>query len=297
MRMKWLACAFVVAMGAVCGFADVTPATQPLVLPAAAGSLAGPHIAQLVGIDEIGEWNSVPLFVSETGMDAAMMAAIRWEVRSAETQAVVCDADLRIAGMVRGKPDGKPHGMNHAADFSRSPELAALPDGQYVAAFVVEGKRVSNVVTFARKAAHALVDEPLVRVIVSEPTTDSELPLVGVTAARRSAADPVLGPMDILAAELTIDGETYKAGATGYSGQGPPGVGGRMMLTQNLTGRGVVWDAAKQHVLKARVAGNDTAEVTVAPGMPLGAAWDAATSSGVARPPATRPGLRPGARG
>jgi hypothetical protein len=275
MRVLWVMVAAGAWMGQAMPAPVAAPAERPLVIGPGKGSVEGPRVEQLLGAEVVGEWRGMPFFVRETGMDGEMMAGLRWEVRKAGTQEVVADVDLQLGHLVRGAADGKAHGANHAADFSRSAELAALPDGEYVAAFVLQGKRVSNVVKFVRKAALRVTDEPLVRVVVAEPVRDGDLPLVGVEVARRTAADPVLGPMEIQRAALTVDGVVYPSHGGAYSGPGAPGVGGRMMLPDSLEFRGVTMDLGREHVVKAKVEGAESEEVKVAPGMPLGEAWDA----------------------
>ncbi|HVX85354.1 MAG TPA: hypothetical protein VH253_11280 [Phycisphaerae bacterium] len=285
MRKGWLvAWLLPMALGLAAAW-PADPDTRPLVI-APAGVGPDRRIVQLLGVPEASDWKGVPLYVQETGLDGNGMVQVRWELRKADTQERVASVDMRLPPIFGGRgrntasqpPDGQPHGLRTSIMDEAATVLDGLPEGNYVAAFVLDGKRVSNVVTIKRVAKHQVTDEPLVRAAVAEPVMPGEPPVIGVVGVKRTDADPDMGPMQLMMADLIVDGEHHPPGGGGYSGPGAPKVGGRMLMP--VQQRQITWDGSVPHTVSLIVAGNATAQVTVPPGAPLAEAWDRATQKG-----------------
>ncbi len=243
----------------------------------AVGSVWALHqqMEQFLENDVVTDWRSVRIMAREEGVDAEGLAKAVWEVRTA-------DGKQQVARLA--KPWGRGGEIdNMSTTFMLSAAdqaaLAKAGDGEYLAAWVVGGKRVSNVVQVKVDAAHKMADEPLVRVRLAEPVAEGMSPLVVVTAVRHREDEPAFRTMEMMLCELFVDGKVYRLRGAGGSSPGPMHVGEARSVGMSLAAFSVTWDGTKAHTLKVRVLAKDSAEVRADPGTPWAAAWDGGTAA------------------
>ncbi|HVS72914.1 MAG TPA: hypothetical protein VHQ47_16790 [Phycisphaerae bacterium] len=241
-------------------------ATRPLVVPEQATPTA--YIEQWMPREEVSDWKEVEVRSRAVGLDEAAREAACWEVRAVEGMKPVAGLDVGLEGGLDLK-----NGHEEALKA-----LEAQGDGEYLAAWLIRGKRVSNVVRVTVDRNHKITDEPLLRVVATEPAGPGLMPVLAVTTVRRKAEDPALWMPQLVTAQWVVDGQVhrYQGGAAG-KGRAPR-VGEHEAFEMPRGHYDVKLDLSKVEEVKVVVEGRESAAVAVSGATPLGDAWDAAVS-------------------
>jgi hypothetical protein len=212
-------------------------------------------------------------------MDPAAMVHATWEVRTADGKKRVAVFEIPWNfGRGEAAVDGGDREIHLEA--AQVAELAKAGDGAFVAAWVIDGERRSNVVKVVVDGKHRLQDEPLVRMTVAEPAREGLMPLCAVTVVRREEKDPAPTMIDLLEAGVEVDGGRARGGGVGVFGGGnrAMAVGDAATRMMPLERFGVKAGALPKEVVGV-VMKEKSAAVAVSVGMPLGEAWDRATGT------------------
>ena len=112
-------------------------------------------------------------------------------------------------------------------DSDQLRRIGQLADGDYLLAWLVGGRRMSNVLRFRIKKDFDPRAEPLLRLVEIEPGPQENSPLVVVRAYRHKPGDPAPLASEVAWATLNIDGRDYLRMNRAWSGPDEPlSVGG-----------------------------------------------------------------------
>jgi hypothetical protein len=163
-------------------------------------------------------------------------------------------------------------------------------EGEFVAAWVIDGERRSNVVKVKVDSKHQVKDEPVLRLTVAEPAVAGRLPMVAVVAARGKESDPATSTLDLVEeGSWTVDGTRARLERVFLGGSiSPLAVGKSHAEALALATRGLAVDPKVPHDVAVKV-GQISATAVIGVGTPLGDAWDAATAGLEGAAAATRP--------
>jgi hypothetical protein len=164
--------------------------------------------------------------------------------------------------------------------------IGTLPDGEYVTAVLLDGKRVSNV---ARVRIDAKLDPAKEPALVLTPlplAPGQSAPCLGLTVTGPDPVDPSLDYMAIASPTLIIDGVPYDGRSSGgWAGANRAiGTGERyLQLLRHLDSLGIDHPSAI-HRVKARIGAYESAEVVMPASAEPEMLWDAATANVVKLP-------------
>jgi hypothetical protein len=120
-----------------------------------------------------------------------------WEIRTA-------DETRRIAVVPLGDPHFATEWPLSAANLSR---IGPLPDGNYVIAWTIDHRRVSNVASFRIDSQFNPTKSPLLALSQMEPPSDREFPYLILRAFRPQKSDPAPLNEEIMYPLLSFDGQ------------------------------------------------------------------------------------------
>jgi hypothetical protein len=279
----------VAACGAFCvgqtmpGMRRATPTAAPLVLATRLPEEA--RIGQVVGREVVANWREVLIEAQAMDMDPAATKGAHWEIRSGDGKRVV-----RTVPMPWDLHSGAAKVTGVAGEFTLpaadSKALEKEGDGTFLAAWIIEGERRSNVVKIVVDTKHELKDEPLVRTVIGEPPAAGMAPTVGVTVLRRTEVDPAISSIYLAIAQWTIDGQPVaRMGGITINHVEQLAVGKAASRVLSGAEYQVTLDGTRPHTISATIQTNKSEPVKFVPGMPLGEAWDKgdAAASGAAK--------------
>ncbi len=183
-------------------------------------------------------------------------------------------------------------------------DYPSVPAGQYVAAFIVNDQRRSNVIRLTIDPHKDLSKLPRVRIAQMEPQKAGSLPDVVAYVSRALESDPAPDEITLASGQLVIDGTAIRRTGMAYEGgNGPLSVGGT--LSYPMSWEQSTPDLTKPHTVAVRIANQamggarnrqnapsqDSAPQPLESGTPLADAWDKATAA-LAPAPAAQPVLR-----
>jgi hypothetical protein len=177
----------------------------------------------------------------------------------------------------------------------------SVPAGAYVAAWVINGERRSNVMWLTIDPQKDVAKLPRVRVVQAEPEKAGSLPKVMVYVTRAKKSDPAPNRVALAKGELVVDGmPILKLGLVFTGSNETLAVGETMYYPMSWESAGAGLDLTKPHKIAARVpkqaldfetglgvsleAFMESATEALEVGTPLGDAWDKATAGLAAAP-------------
>jgi hypothetical protein len=283
-RTVMVACMLVRA--AWCG-AQTLPATRPLVLVTRLPEEA--RIGQVVGREVVAHWWEVEIEAQALGMDPAATKKATWEIRTGDGKRVVCDVampwDMHFGG---SKVTG-----NTARFTLTEQDVKALEregDGIFLAAWMIDGERRSNVVKVVIDSKHEMAAEKrCVQLVVGEPPAAGMPPTLGVTVVRRMAEEPELPVLYVQHPRWFVDDQWVVPTAPSVAEEDVNrlrlGVGQSTTRLMTSATHKISLEPGVPHKVLVVVEHEESGVVTVMPGTPLGDAWDcgaAAVRSGAA---------------
>jgi len=161
--------------------------------------------------------------------------------------------------------------------------MGELPDGEYLAAVMIDGKRVSNVARFVVDKDFDPKKEPTLALTPLPLAPGQTTPCLGITVVGPDPADPVLDYMHIFYPGLVVDGILHEAHPGGWAGANEvikPGQRYLHLLTNLDLYK--IGNPSGTHRVKAVIGEHESAEVTIPAGNDLDRLWDASTP-GVAK--------------
>ena len=199
-----------------------------------------------------------------------------------------------------------------SSGYSHSPGIngvwknaPTLSRGQYLAAWIINGTRRSNVVPFSLDPRPDLAALPRVRLLQLEPEKPGVLPQLIVYVSRAVESDPAPNQLTICSGSVVLDGTHIARRLITFVGNNADlGVGATLCGTLPWEDTARTLDLAKPHTLAARidnaslkpfkfdapptpadVAGfQESAPAPLETATPLAAAWDKATPALAAAP-------------
>lgn len=247
---------------------QAAPATRPMVIEPTLAPEG--HVDQMVVRGVVGQWNEVQVEARAVAIDDPLLKKIRWEVRSADEMRRVGRVDLHWEYVpVRSV-------TSPAMRVFTGSAAAKLGEGSFVAAWVLENQRVSNVMAVQVDKKHLVANEAALVAMVAEPALKGSLPLVAVGVVRRAEEDPAWKPIDLLGLRVTIDGVTNAERMAYSGGNRPMAVGEARATVRTLDGWKGTWEPGQARTVSLGRA-TTVAEVKSDLSTPLGDAWDAAT--------------------
>jgi hypothetical protein len=169
-----------------------------------------------------------------------------------------------------------------------------VPAGEYVAAWVADGQRRSNVIHLTVDPKKDLAKLPRVRIVQLEPEKPGGLPTVMAYVSRDQQSDPAPDRTMLAYSSLVVDGVFAGPGSGGFTGTNPTlAVGGTMIASTRWR---TAPDLTKPHTVAVRVGNGpfvpsqgpvepkpgeyqDSATVPLEVGTPMADAWDKATAA------------------
>jgi hypothetical protein len=265
-----------VAMVWVCA-GQAAPATRPLMVVTPLPEEA--RVEQVVGRDLTEKWEGVRIDARVVRMDPVAMKGAGWEVRTADEKRRVAVLPMPwVIDSGSAAVDGADRDFRISKE--QAAQLAPAGDGAFVAAWILDGERRSNVVKVTVDGKHALKDEPVLRLTIAEPTVSGRLPPAALTAVRREEKDPAPTLIDLMMASLEVDGKpALDRGGFGWGGRNPQLRVGEWESRMVALERFGVKAGALPGKAAVVVMDVKSEPVTLPRGTPLGDAWDAATAA------------------
>ncbi len=205
------------------------------------------------------------------------------------------DNARRVAAIPASQHDARtllsPGNPQMVARFVTYQDLPSVPAGEYVAAWIVDNQRRSNVFHFTVDPKKDVAKLPRVRIVQFEPDKAGSLPVVAAYVSRAKASDPAPDRMMLAFSILVLDDVAMPhGGGSGPGNNSTLPVGGTDIASTRWTSTP---DLTKPHTIAVR-AGNgsgifpppsdfkpgefqESATVILETGTPLADAWDKAT--------------------
>jgi hypothetical protein len=174
-----------------------------------------------------------------------------------------------------------PIGLSKSSEYVKNirAKLKDLPDGNYLVAFTIDGKRCSNVAEFSLVTNTVINDLPVLETVALEPAPFSALPFLGLRVTGSDALKETFKASDAVYGKVTVDGVERRSTIQVWGGGNPELKSGQQWLhILDLSGfREPIITPGVDHVVKFAVDTYAAAPIDFNPTQHLGEAWDAAT--------------------
>jgi hypothetical protein len=158
--------------------------------------------------------------------------------------------------------------------------VGPLADGEYLLAWLFEGKRTSNVVHFRIAQDHNPAREPTLELVEIASRPREGLPHLVLRAARPAENDPAPLASDIAHARLNVAGVDRQLSIAAWAGpDGPLKVGGHYAYLLDMTRYVPAIDPGKQHMVFAKVGERQSPPIMLQYSAGEEKDWDAATET------------------
>ena len=282
---------FLTDVARVCGVVALVAGCSRAGLAQVATRGAGRQLWQVSAKDDIVPALQDLELTSFGAAGAAATQAASLEIRSSDNARRVAVIPAMVAAARRSaSPTMPPVTMNLAT----YPNIPSVPAGEYVAAWVADGQRRSNVIHLTVDPKKDLAKLPRVRIVQLEPEKPGGLPTVMAYVSRAQQSDPAPDRMMLANSSLVVDGVFAGPGSGGFEGSNPTlAVGGTMIASTHWR---TAPDLTKPHTIAVRVGNGplvpsqrlvepkpgeyqDSDTVPLEVGTPRADAWDKATSA------------------
>jgi hypothetical protein len=277
---------------------DAPPTRTPAAEPGDANALwisMAPYEQTVKSLKEF----AVLVAARNLNQDAAR--AGEWEIRTADNGKRIARLPFNWPVPVsQFLPDGKSidGGTERNGRFKLNDEqrqrVGEMPDGEYLLAWLVGGKRCSNVTAFKIDSKYDPARQPnlpLLELLQVEPNPGRTPPVLLIRARRHAAGDPAPKNSDVAFATLNVDGQDRSLSGYCWFGRDEPMQVGELyayvldMKWWNYdpqAGQALPpVDGGKPHTIFAKVKGDKVQQspaIRTVTHAPLGQAWDAATA-------------------